>query len=167
MWWILSIVAIFVAVIAVVAIVGMLMPQSHIVSRSVQVKQSPDVIFNAITDWTSFPNWREGVKGVKERTGEAGRVSWIEVTSFGEIPLEILESHSPDKLVVRIADPKLPFGGIWTYDIQPAPGGGSTFTITEAGDVYNPIFRVMSKYIFGHAATIEAYQRSLKKKFGE
>ncbi len=33
----------------------------------------------------------------------------------------------------------------------------SSVTITERGSVYNPIFRFMSRFIFGHTATVEAY----------
>src|SRR5215468_3084978 len=116
-WWALSIVGFLVAVVAVIAVVGMLMPQGHVVSRSVTIRQSPEVIFATITDWKSFPAWREGVKSVKERAGENGRLSWVEVMGMGEIPMEVTESESPKKLVAKIADPKLPFGGTWTYDI--------------------------------------------------
>ena len=166
MIWVISIVGVIVAIVAVVAVVGFMLPQGHVVSRSVTLNQPPQVIFDTITDWRSFPSWREGVKSVKERSGEAGRSSWIEVVGVGEIPMEVMESDSPKKLVAKIADPNLPFGGTWTYDIQPTSGGGSTLTITENGEVYNPIFRFMSKFIFGHTATMDDYLRSIKRKFG-
>jgi hypothetical protein len=69
-------------------------------------------------------------------------------------------------LVVRIADPKLPFGGTWTYEIAPIPKG-SSLRIREDGEVYNPLFRFLSRFVFGHSATIDAYLKSLAKKFGE
>jgi hypothetical protein len=68
--------------------------------------------------------------------------------------------------VTRIADPSLPFGGTWTYDLKPQ-GSGTELTITEDGEVYNPIFRFMSKFVFSQTATIEAYQASLKRKLSE
>jgi hypothetical protein len=62
--------------------------------------------------------------------------------------------------VNRIADPKLPFGGSWTYEVS-AAGSGTELNITENGEVYNPLFRFVSRFIMGHTATIEKYQRDL------
>ena len=44
---------------------------------------------------------------------------------------------------------------------------GCAVTITESCEVYNPIFRFMSRFVFGHSATIKRYLRDLGKKFGE
>jgi hypothetical protein len=40
-------------------------------------------------------------------------------------------------------------------------------TIVERGKVRNPIFRFLSRFVFGHTATIESYLSSLAKSFGE
>ncbi len=66
-------------------------------------------------------------------------------------------------LVVRIADLDLPFGGTWTYEIAPV-AGGSTLTITEDGEIYNPIFRVMSRFVFGYESTMAAYLAAAEKR---
>jgi hypothetical protein len=68
--------------------------------------------------------------------------------------------------VRTIADPSLPFGGKWVYDVAP-DGSGSTLTITEDGKVYNPIFRFVSRYFMNQAGTIETVMRDLAKHFGE
>jgi hypothetical protein len=49
----------------------------------------------------------------------------------------------------------------------PAPPPLTQITITERGEVYNPIFRFMSRYVFSHHATIDAYLTALGKKLGE
>jgi hypothetical protein len=67
---------------------------------------------------------------------------------------------------MRIASDDLPFGGTWTYEIAAAEGG-ATLRITEDGFVKNAFFRFMSRFIFGHTATIEQYLKDLGKKFGE
>jgi hypothetical protein len=58
--------------------------------------------------------------------------------------------------VSRIADPNLPFGGTWTFEITPAPGG-ARLRITEDGEIYNPLFRFMARFIFGYEGTINGY----------
>ena len=76
-----------------------------------------------------------------------------------EPPYEIVEQAPPSRLVTRVAD-GLPYGGTWTFELAPE-GGGTRLTITEHGEVYNPIFRVLARFVFGHAATMEAYLEDL------
>jgi hypothetical protein len=68
-------------------------------------------------------------------------------------------------LITKIADPKLPFGGTWTYDIAPA-GDSCTLTITENGEVYNPLFRFVSRFIIGQSTTMDGYIKALDAKLG-
>jgi hypothetical protein len=69
-------------------------------------------------------------------------------------------------MVTVIVDKNLPFGGSWTFELK-AEAAATTLTITENGEVYNPLFRFMSKFIFGHTATLEKYLQDLKSALGE
>ncbi len=40
-------------------------------------------------------------------------------------------------------------------------------TITERGEIYNPIFRVFARFVFGYTATMETYLKQLGTKFDE
>jgi hypothetical protein len=71
------------------------------------------------------------------------------------------------KLVTRILNTDLGYGGKWTYEFIPEGGGGTRVKITEDGEVSNVLFRFMSRYVFGHTATIDTYLTSLAKRFGE
>jgi hypothetical protein len=167
MKWVFIIIGLLVALIALVALTGALLPKGHIGVRSARFKQPPETIWNAITDVESFTRWRGGVKSVERMPDRNGLPAWKETDTHGQvIPFEITESVPPRKLIARIADPKLPFGGTWTYEIAPIDGG-SRLTITENGEIYNPIFRFVARFFLGYTATIEAYLRSLGKKFGE
>ncbi len=73
---------------------------------------------------------------------------------------------APARLVTRIADERLPYGGTWTYEVE-EDAGGSRVTITEDGEIYNPIFRVVSRFFLGYHATQRSYLRALGAKFGE
>ena len=170
MKWLLIILGVVVALVVVVYLIGALMPVKHSASRAARFRQKPEAIFAAITDWRAFRSWRPELKDVRERQGAQGRLSWVEVSRDGEIPMEVIEADPPRRLVGRIADDqrKLPFGGTWTYVIEPSTdGAGCTLTITEDGEVYPPPFRFVSKYVFGHTATIEKYLKNLGRKFGE
>jgi hypothetical protein len=69
---------------------------------------------------------------------------------------EIVADEAPRRLVSRIADTTLPYSGSWTFVLEAVPEG-TRVTITEQGDVPNPILRFLSKYVFGHTKTMETY----------
>ena len=166
MKWVLIGLAIVVGIVVIVAVVGALLPKAHVATRKARFKQPPEVVWNAITDIESYPSWRADVKKVERLPNRDGRTVWREIGGHGSITLEVIESDPPRRLVGKIADPDLPFGGSWTYEIGAAEDG-STLTITENGEVYNPVFRFVSKFIMGHHKSLEDYLRAMGKKFGE
>lgn len=84
----------------------------------------------------------------------------------GAVTYDLVEDRPNEKLVTRIADQDLGYSGTWTYTFQ-GTADGTRLEITEAGDVSNVLFRFVSRFIFGHTATIEGYLVALGKKFGE
>jgi uncharacterized protein YndB with AHSA1/START domain len=163
MKWLLIVVVGLAVIAAAIVIVGLLLPRGHFASRSATFGVSPERIWQAITDVEAFPSWRAGVKSVKTLPDRQGQKAWIEETSTGPIPLVVERSEAPRLLVVRIADANLPFGGTWTYQIAPA-GTRSTLTITENGEIYNPLFRFVTRFVSGYEATLASYLSSLEKR---
>jgi hypothetical protein len=166
MKWVLIVFTVLAAILILIALIGWLLPKAHTVTREARFHQPPEAVWTAITDIDAMPTWRQGLKSVKHLPDQNGLPAWVETLDSGTIPLATVVSQPPVKLVVRIADPKLPFGGTWTYEIMPIPTG-SSLRIREDGEVYNPIFRFVSRFILGQSATIDAYLKSLAKKFGE
>jgi uncharacterized protein YndB with AHSA1/START domain len=167
MKWFWIILAVVAGLVVIVVVIGSLVPQKHVATRAARFGQPPDIIWAAMTDIPAFPSWRPGVKSVERLPDRNGLPAWREVDNRGQaIPFEVIEWTPPQTLVVRIADSKLPFGGTWTYALRAAQGG-SELRITENGEVYNPIFRFVSRFILGYHGTIEAYLKGLGRKFGE
>jgi len=123
----------------------------------------PEVIWSAMTDVAAFPSWRAGVTRVERLPDRNGYPVWMEEGRSGKMTMAVERMEPPRVLVARIADPKLPFGGTWTYEITP-DAGGSRLTITENGEIYNPLFRFMARFIFGYEGTIQSYLSSLEKR---
>jgi uncharacterized protein YndB with AHSA1/START domain len=163
MRWIIWIVAAIAVAGVLVVIIGYGLPKGHSVSRSTTVAMPPDAVFALLADVERYPSWRPGVKSLQRHPDRDGRPSWTEEVSGMKIPLFFERMERPSLLVARIADPRLPFGGTWTYRIQPA-AGGSAVTITEDGEVYNPLFRFMSRFVFGHTATLEEFINNLEAR---
>lgn len=163
MRWILWIVGGVVMILAAMAAIGWRLPKAHSASRTARLPMSPDALYSLLSDVDRYPSWRGGLKTLRRLPDRNGRPAWVEETSAGKIPLYFERMERPSLLVGRIADPSLPFGGTWTYRIAPASGGGSELTITEDGEIYNPIFRFMSRFVFGYYATLDAFLGSLQK----
>ena len=166
MKWILLVLGVLVGLLILITLIGWLLPREHVGSREGRYRQPPEAIWTAITDVDAMPSWREGLKAVKSLPDRNGLPAHVEISSTGEIPMETVEMLPPSRLVGRIADPKLPFGGTWTFEITPTPEGAN-LRITERGWVSNPMFRLLSRFVFGYTSTIDSYLRSLAKKFGE
>jgi len=64
MRWVLIIVGGVLALAAIVALVGALLPQSHVASRSRSFAQPAERVFAAIADVRDYPRWRPGVREV-------------------------------------------------------------------------------------------------------
>ena len=163
MKWVLIGVASLALVLAIAAFIGSRLAQSHRASLTRTFPDAPDVIWSAITDVDAFPSWRSGVTRVERLPDRNGYPAWIEEGRSGKLTLAVERMERPHVLVGRIADPNLPFGGTWTYEIV-ADGNGSRLTITENGEIYNPLFRFMARFIFGYEGTIRGYMSSLEKR---
>jgi uncharacterized protein YndB with AHSA1/START domain len=144
--------------------VGFMLPTTHQAKREATYSATPAELFKLITNVGAFSQWRPSVREVEVLPAVNGRSRFREIGKNGSILYEI-DSLSPNRLLVtRIADPSLPFGGKWTYEVIPA-GSSTTLRITEDGEVYNPIFRFVSRFVLGHSATIEQYLRDVRRHF--
>lgn len=163
MKWLLIVALSLAGLLILIVIIGALLPQKHRTTRTITLRQSPEVVWNLIS---GPPTWRPEIRKYEELPPREGHRMWRETDKHDQtITYENLESSPPRRLVNRIADPKLPFGGSWTYEIT-SEGSGCSLTITEDGEVYNPLFRFVSRFIMGHAATINTYFKDLQTKLG-
>jgi hypothetical protein len=149
--------------IAIVAMIGWRLPVGHVASRSLALGAPPDAVFDTIANVETFPAWWKDISRVEMLPADDGRTRFRQHSSTGPIVMEVIERTPPSRFVTKIADPDQPFGGTWTWEIVPE-GSGSRLTITERGEVYNPIFRFMSRFIFGHTATIDSCLAALQSK---
>ncbi len=99
------------------------------------------------------------------------RIAWREVSKHGAVNYdgEIVRPPSPGvpgRFISRIVSRDLPYGGEWIVDVAMLDAG-SVVTVTENGEVYNPVFRFVSRFVMGHNATIDTYLRALGHHSGE
>ena len=138
MKWILIVLAVLVVFVTVIAAIGARLPRQHVASRTLRVRRSPQEVWPIL----------------------------MQITSASSVPVDVVEQDAPRRMVTRVKETEKMFGGTWTCVVAPEPEG-STLTITEDGWVGNPIFRVMSRYVIGHHATIDGVLKQVATKLSE
>ena len=161
MKWLLIVVLSLAGILILIVVIGALLPQEYYVSHTITLQQPVEVVWNVIT---GPPNWRPDIRGYQELPPQDGHRMWRETDKNGQtITYEVIGAAPPRRLITHIADLKLPFGGTWTYELDPRESG-CKLTIIERGEVYNPLFRFVSWFIMGHTATMDAYMNALQEK---
>jgi hypothetical protein len=120
------------ATVGIVTLVGYFLPVAHEAARSAEFNKPPDAVYALISRLESYSAW------------------WPE----NEIEVEVVEAAPPRRFVTRIVGESA-FGGTWTWDIEPT-ATGSRATITERGEIYNPIFRTLARFVFGYTSAMES-----------
>jgi len=159
----LVVVAVLVGLVALMACVGWMLPAGHQASRSATLAAPLDRVFAIISDVARYAEWRKDVTKIELLPDDGRGLRFREHGSNGPIVFRIEQIDTPRRMMVRIDDPDQPFGGTWTYELSP-DGAGTSLTITEDGEVYNPIFRFMSHFFFSQTASMEAYLAALQQR---
>ena len=163
MFWLLAAVGVVLLIVALAALIGAFVPQRHKASRAARLPASREAVY-AVLDGP--PEWRTGIKAFGLLPDHDGKRRWWEEDDHGQkIAYELVEQSPPARMVTRIADETLPFGGTWTYDLSPAEGGGTDLRITEDGVIHNVLFRFLARFVFGYTQTMDQVLQDLKVKF--
>jgi uncharacterized protein YndB with AHSA1/START domain len=152
-----------VALVLIVAGLGYLLPVAHTATVERPYAASVNHLFAAVATPSDYPRWRRGVTNVEMLQAQQGKPTFREMGSNGPMTFAFDELVPDRRIVSRIADTNLAFGGSWTYEFSPTETG-STLRITENGEVYNPVFRFMARFIFGHDRTMRQFHEDLGRR---
>src|SRR6185436_18676232 len=130
MRWILVALAGLVLLVALIAVIGAMLPKGHVAARSAVFRRTPQEVWDAIHGFAAYPEWRRETSKVEILDPVDGREHFRETSKFGVITFSVDEADPPRRMVTRIADTGLAFGGSWTYELTPVPEG-TRLTITE------------------------------------
>jgi hypothetical protein len=138
LWLIAAVIALGI----VATVIGWWLPVQHVASRSATFAAAPEELYRVVSDVAAYREWLDD-----------------------STPVQVVDAVPPQRFITRVVDPDGQFGGTWTFDIAP-DASGSRLTITEHGEVYNPLFRFMSRFVFGHTATMDRYLAALAARSG-
>jgi uncharacterized protein YndB with AHSA1/START domain len=167
MKWVLIVVAGLVGLIALMALVGAFLPRDHRATSTISVRQPPDSVWKTVRDLGGITAWWHEAQESVRLPDKDGHEAWRQKVGGFDMPLVVLESQPPRRLVTKIdSPPGAAFGGTWTYELTPE-GGGTRLSVTEAGWIANPIFRFMSRFLFGYYGSLDGYLKALGKRYNE
>jgi ribosome-associated toxin RatA of RatAB toxin-antitoxin module len=167
MKWMFIIGGIFVLTVLIVLVIGLLQPVKHSVTRSIRLKQKPEVVFALLDDMTNLPSWSSTVATVEPMPSNDGKAVARCTLKWGHMQMVMteIERTPPTRRVVEMAKENGTVLGTWTYEIVP-DNDGCEVKLTEEGELKNPFFRVMAR-MRGLDANIVQTLRDLAKKYGE
>jgi Polyketide cyclase / dehydrase and lipid transport len=161
---VLMIVGVLLLLVLTVVLIGALLPKRHVATRSAQFHASPERLFALVM---GPQNWRPAVAKCEDVIDGSGRRLQRETNKQGEtIMYELLDVNPPHSIVRKIATSNLPYSGRWTFVFTPV-GTGTNLRITEDGEVYNPIFRFVTRFVLGETSTIDAYLKGMARATGQ
>jgi hypothetical protein len=166
MRWVVIAIFVLVGFILAALATGAMLPVKHTVSRSLTVQRPVAEVWAVLTEHAEDSVWRPEVESVKRIEDRNGHPLWEEKYKNGDtMRIETILVDAPKRMERRIVDQSA-FGGVWIYEVtSSADGKATTVRITENGEVYNPAFRLIGRFILGHEATVEKYLTDLAVKF--
>jgi uncharacterized protein YndB with AHSA1/START domain len=133
---IIAILAVVLAVaIAIVLILAAAKPNTFSVQRAIQVKAPPEKIFPLINDfhqWTAWSPWENKDPAMRRTfsgspSGKGAVYAWDGNKNVGSGRMEILETSSPSKIIIKL-DMFKPFEGHNTAEFTMLPQGDAATT---------------------------------------
>jgi len=152
-----------VCAVGVMLVMGSMLPHVHTASASVEIAAPQARVWQLLEDIHTQPTWRTGLLAVELTAPENGHPCWTEVQKHMRMPLCEDVASPPSTRIVRIADPSLPFGGDWVYQLQPIDANAMRLTITENGTTGPALFRFIGHYIYGEDASIKQFEADVQK----
>lgn len=166
MKWLVRIVAGVVGLAGLLAIVGWTLPVGHEASRSAEFALPADAVYARVADFRAYAAWWPDVTRVEVMVEAPNRTTFREHTADGPVIMTVVEAAPPVRFVTKIDDPDQPFGGTWTFEVEPLGEERARLTITERGEIYNPVFRALARFVFGYTATMESFLRAAEAGWG-
>ncbi|WP_428261329.1 SRPBCC family protein [Haliangium sp.] len=185
MRWILVIITALMLLMGVIVLIGGLLPRDHEAGRVAVFAAAPSEVYAVVADLEAMPTWRSDLVDVRpldlapaDPAASSGstatatdpvpasaeppdippgaQAAYREVGARGPVTLAVLERDPPRRLVLYLAGMGPGFVGTWTFDLAPDPAG-TRLTLTERGEIENPVFRFLSRFVIGYTTAIDAY----------
>jgi uncharacterized protein YndB with AHSA1/START domain len=163
MRWVMYAIAALIGLILLAALVGLTRPREHVARTRAEYAKPPAEVWRVISDFDRWPDWNPEITAVQPLPEKNGHRVVNVKSSWGDAPTEFTVWEPPSKL--RSDMNAGSFSGSWTYELAPIANGGTLLTVTEQGEVGNPLFRTMMLF-HDNYETMTSYHHALAKRLG-
>lgn len=164
MYWILFVMGAVAAVVIALLVGGLTTPRAHAVVRSASINAAASVVWTHVRDVARHAEWREALEEVTIED-DGGMLRWTARTTTGSARYEMTGEDPPRRFSARSLDDDLSASSEWTWQVD-GDQHASIVTITERGEVPNPVVRFVRTHLTGFAGPVEQYLRDLARAVG-
>ena len=138
-------------------LVGRWLPVHQLARRSRDLPAPPEVIWQVLMDFEAYPRWHRRVQTTLRVPSAPHEELWRE--SYGRLGLTLrTEVVDPGRVLCRhVVGLKLNFGGVWRFEVEPAPGGGTRLTIIESAELYRATDRLLTRFVLGEGRNLDEF----------
>ncbi|GII94413.1 SRPBCC family protein [Sinosporangium siamense] len=158
--------ALVVVLVTIGTLLGRRLPVGHRTTTRVRLRRKPAAVWKVLANMEAYPAWRPELSQVEKLPDENGKPRWRQHEGGDKTTYELVEAASPHRLVFRVTGGRRSYGGSQAYEITRSPTG-CTVTLTEHGEVYNPVLRLLYRHLVGHGTTARRTLKALAARFGE
>ena len=145
---------------------GALLPREHVAMETAELPAPPESVYAVLRNLEAAPTWRSGLARVEVLPKRGEREIYREHGDHGPMTLEIVEDIPNRRFVTAIADLDATFGGRWVFELTPTESGGTRLTLSELGDIPNPLVRFLAYHLWGFDGSIAQYMTDLRRHLG-
>ena len=147
-------------IVALIAIVGICLPNPRTSTNTFYVLSPIDVVWNQVTNHKNQVQWRKGLKDISISENHPNQ--WTEIPHNGP-SITFKTGESVKHSIYRIDI--LPISGFQGYAIIEfsKEGKNTKLTFTEASDTVNPFQRVLAYLFYDPKKSMKIYEKELKK----
>lgn len=150
----------FALFLCLLALIGLTISKTHSLTYSINIEKPTELIWNKLRDDLKSAEWRNDLKSVEALQRWNNYEAFKEIyKNGGSLNYAIIYKKENEKLIRKIIHNKN-FGGEWIIELRE-----NKVTITENGEIYNPIFRVLGKIFHDPSKTIVRFLNDLKNSF--
>lgn len=130
---------------------GKRIPVGHVVACEINLKRSPQEVYDLVADVPGHVNWAPNVRGITEAPPDNGRPAYRMRVDRQEMYFFVSAAEPPRTFTLTVPGDKM-FRGTWTWDITQTPGvggggAGCTVRLTERGEIFVAFVRAMLRVL--------------------
>lgn len=151
-----------VGLVALVLVVGLMLPEKREFVRTATFRSQPEKVFQIVTDVKNQTSWRRDVQDIVV----IDEATWTEIPRRGTaITFRTRRKVENQSFEIEIIGPEN-FNGYWVGTFERIPTG-TKVVFKEVIAIANPFLRVVSSLFVDLDKTMDVYMMNLKTKLGE